>query len=210
MIKHSKSRLEALSDGVFAFAATLMVVNIGTTTGFVGLKEQLPSFISFGVSFFVMIALWKLHYNFFRRTNYIDNWIITYNTVFLFMILVYIFPLKSLASSIILKTRMTIVELSELFLLYSIGFALIFLCLVLMYKRAHKKDTENQNRVTLLFYKRHFFIFVLVGLFSAILAYFEIGITFGLPGIIYSILGILCFLHSKQFQKKYPSNTISK
>jgi len=31
MYKHSKGRITALSDGIFAFAATLMVVDIGTT-----------------------------------------------------------------------------------------------------------------------------------------------------------------------------------
>ena len=183
-MKHSKNRIESLSDGVFAFAATLMVVNIGTNTDLSSLKEQLPMFVSFGISFFVMMALWKLHYNLFRRTNYVDNWIITYNIIFLFTILFYVFPLKSLASAGILKTRMSLDELSGLFQLYSVGFTLIFLCLTLMYRRVHKKDIENKNPLTLLFYKRHFFIFVLVGLFSVILAYFNIGIRFGLPGLI--------------------------
>ena len=61
MSKHSKNRLESLSDAVFAFAATLTVVNLGTEADFSSLKEQLPTFISFGVSFFVMMMLWKLH-----------------------------------------------------------------------------------------------------------------------------------------------------
>ncbi|WP_046759123.1 TMEM175 family protein [Kordia jejudonensis] len=208
-MKHSRSRLESLSDGVFAFAATLMVVNIGATTDFSSFKAELPTFVSFGISFFVMMALWKLHYNFFRRTKYVDNWVIVYNTVFLFTILFYVFPLKSLASAGILKIKMTPEELAELFQLYSIGFALIFLCLVLMYKRAFKKDEFNENRISLLFYKRHFFIFVMVGILSFFIAYVHIGIKFGLPGIIYSILGILCYAHSKQFRKKYPSNTLS-
>jgi len=181
MIKHSKNRLESLSDGVFAFAATLMVVNISSNADFSSLKTQLPMFISFGISFFVMIIFWKLHYDFFRRSNYVDNWIITYNTLFLFTILF-------------------------LFQLYSIGFSFIFLCLVFLYRRAYKKDTESNDRLKLLFYKRHFFIFVLVGLLSLIIAYFQIGLKFGLPGIIYSILGVLCYTHSKQFQKKYPSH----
>lgn len=51
-LKHSKNRLEALSDGVFAFAATLMVVNIGANTNITSFKEELPNFLSFGVSFF--------------------------------------------------------------------------------------------------------------------------------------------------------------
>lgn len=49
---HSKNRIEALSDGVFAFAATLMVVDIGSTTEIATLKDKLPSFISFAASFF--------------------------------------------------------------------------------------------------------------------------------------------------------------
>ena len=208
-MKHSRSRLESLSDGVFAFAATLMVVNIGSTTDFSSFKEQLPMFVSFGISFFVMMALWKLHYNFFRRTKHVDNWIITYNTIFLFTILFYVFPLKSLASAGILKIKMSPEELAELFQLYSLGFVLIFLSLVLMYKRAYKKDKFNENKISLLFYKRHFFIFVLVGIFSFVIAYLNIGIQFGLPGIIYSILGILCYAHSKQFRKKNPQNNLS-
>jgi uncharacterized membrane protein len=209
MTKHSKNRLESLSDAVFAFAATLMVVNVGTEADFSSLKEQLPMFISFGVSFFVMMLLWKLHYNFFRRTNYVDNWIITYNTLFLFTILFYVFPLKSLASAGILKIHMSANELSELFQLYSIGFALVFLCLVFMYRRAYKKDVDNTERINLLFYKRHFIIFVFVSLLSVLAAYFNIGIQFGFPGMIYFILGILCTAHSKHFRKKYPSNSIT-
>lgn len=208
-MKHSRGRLESLSDGVFAFAATLMVVNIGTNTDFTSFKEQLPSFVSFGISFFVMMLLWKLHYNFFRRTKYVDNWIITYNTIFLFTILFYVFPLKSLAAAGILRIRMSPTELAELFQLYSLGFALIFLCLVLMYRRAHKKDIYNENLLSLLFYKRHFFIFVAVGLLSFITAYFNIGIRFGFPGMIYFILGILCYIHSKKFRKKHTTNNLS-
>ncbi|MHB0754099.1 TMEM175 family protein [Polaribacter sp. M15] len=51
-LKHSKNKLKALSDGVFAFAATLMVVNIGANTNITSFKEELPNFVSFGVSFF--------------------------------------------------------------------------------------------------------------------------------------------------------------
>ncbi|RCS27543.1 DUF1211 domain-containing protein [Polaribacter sp. WD7] len=93
---HSKNRLESVSDAVFAFAATLLVVNIGANTTLTSFKEELPNFISFAVSFFVMMAIWKIHYNFFRRTNYIDNWIITLNMILLFTVLFYIFPIRSL------------------------------------------------------------------------------------------------------------------
>ena len=137
---HSKNRLEALSDGVFAFAATLMVVNIGVTTNIVSFKEELPNLLSFAVSFFVMMAIWKTHYNFFRRTNHIDNWIITLNMILLFTVLFYIFPVKSLINTATGGKRITGEELSSIFQMYSIGFSLIFLSIHLMYFRAFKKE----------------------------------------------------------------------
>ncbi|MGC6284747.1 MAG: TMEM175 family protein [Polaribacter sp.] len=53
-----KSRIEGLSDGVFAFAATLMVVNVGKDTELLSFKEEIPNFISFVASFFIMMVLW--------------------------------------------------------------------------------------------------------------------------------------------------------
>lgn len=203
MFSHSKSRLEALSDGVFAFAATLMVVDIGTTTEFVSLKNELPNFISFAASFFIMMALWKLHYNFFRRTDYVDNWIITLNMILLFTVLFYIFPVKSMLDTILKESTMSKNDLSQLFQLYSVGFSLMFLSFSLMYYRAYKKDNKILNPFLLLFYTRHFLIFVFVGICSAVLAKFQIGLRYGVPGFAYAALGILCYVHSIKFHKKH-------
>lgn len=201
---HSRSRLEALSDGVFAFAATLMVVDIGSSTEFISFQKELPNFISFAVSFFVMMGLWKLHYNFFRRTKYIDNWIITFNMILLFTVLFYIFPVKSLLDSALGQSKLTSVnDFSQLFQVYSIGFSLLFSSFSLMYYRAYRKDKEHPNKYQLLFYTRHFLIFIVVGLASVVLAKFQIGLQYGVPGFMYASLGPLCYIHSVQFQKKY-------
>jgi len=58
-MKHSKGRVAALSDGVFAFAATLLVVAIGADLKLNELNLEFTLFISFGVAFFVIMALWK-------------------------------------------------------------------------------------------------------------------------------------------------------
>ncbi|WP_347925265.1 TMEM175 family protein [Pontimicrobium sp. SW4] len=200
-LNHSISRIEAFSDAVFAFSATLMVVSLGSGDSFLELKNNFKNFISFGVSFFVLIALWKLHYNYFRRNSYIDNLIITYNSILLFVVLYFVFPLKSMTSTLLRQVGISIEDLASLFVLYSLGFLLIFLCFSLMYKRAYKNS--KTNNVSLLFYSRHFFIFVLVSIISIILAIFKIGVTFGLPGFVYAILGPLCYFHSVKFQAKY-------
>jgi uncharacterized membrane protein len=204
-MKHSKERITSLSDGVFAFAATLMVVDLGTTIDFNHLDTQMTSFISFGIAFFVMMLLWKLHYNFFQRTKYVDNWIITINIFLLFTVLFYLFPLKSLINSLTQKTALGYDGLSNLFVLYGLGFSLIFSCFSFLYFRAYKKDTTNEAPNVLLFYYRHFLLFVLMGLTSVALAYFKIGISFGLPGFAYTFLGVFCYLNVILFRKKYPT-----
>lgn len=183
-----------------------MVVNVGTATELISFKDQLPKFISFAASFFIMMALWKVHYNFFRRTNYVDNWIIGLNMIFLFTVLFYIFPVKGLLDSALLQSKMSIDEFSSLFQVYSIGFSLMFLSFTLLYYRAYKKDKDIENPFVLLFYTRHFLIFVLVGLLSTVLANLKIGLRFGFPGFIYGILGPLCYWHSVRFQRKHKLN----
>ncbi|MFD2586958.1 TMEM175 family protein [Croceitalea marina] len=200
---HNISRIEAFSDAVFAFAATLLVVSLGVENSDSIIEVDFKSFISFAVSFFVLVMLWYLHYNFFRRTDYMDNTIIAINAVLLFVVLYYVFPLKSLINSWFMTKGMTPNKLASLFELYGIGFALIFLCLSLMYFRAFKKTRHLEQAMTLLFYTRHFAIFVAVALLSIGVAYVQIGLNFGLPGIIYSLLGPFCALHSYLFFKKF-------
>ena len=203
-MKHSRSRVAALSDGIFAFASTLMVVDIGTTVDIKNIESQIPLFISFGVAFFVMMMLWKVHYNFFQRTKYVDNWIITANTLLLFTILFYLFPLKTLINSITQQLGMNANDLAQLFILYGVGFVLVFTSYSFLYWRASKKDTLNSNLLELKFYHRHFLIFVIIGIVSVILSIFQTGIRFGLPGFVYALLGPLCYYNSVLFRKKYP------
>ncbi|WP_431158614.1 TMEM175 family protein [Winogradskyella poriferorum] len=203
-MKHSKSRVAALSDGIFAFASTLMVVDIGTTVDIQHIDAQLPLFISFGVAFFVMMMLWKVHYNFFQRTKYVDNWIIAANTLLLFTILFYLFPLKTLINSITQQIGMTVDALSQLFVLYGIGFVLVFASYSFLYWRAFHKDTDNKRSLELKFYHKHFLIFVVIGIVSVILSVFKVGMQFGFPGFVYTLLGPLCYFNGAFFRKKYP------
>ncbi|WP_088342339.1 TMEM175 family protein [Robiginitalea sediminis] len=202
-VPHHGSRLQAFSDGVFAFAATLMVVSFDLNSGVRVLLSQWADLVAFGVSFFVLVALWVVHYNYFRRSGYVDYWIITFNSLLLFVVLYYVFPLKSLVKSWLGEEGLTRQGLADLFQLYSIGFALIFLCYSLMYFRAFKKERGLDRGMTLLFYARHFFIYVLMGLASVLLSFLGAGLEYGLPGFVYALLGPLCYAHSKWFERKF-------
>lgn len=200
---HNISRIEAFSDAVFAFAATLLVVSLEDENSSSILKIEMASFVGFFVSFFVLVLLWQVHYKFFRRTNYLDNWIITFNSILLFVVLYFVFPLKSLINSMFGKLQVNEDSLSSLFIMYGWGIALIFTAISLMYFRAYKKDVANENRIYLLFCARHFAIFIGVSLTSIVLSSLKVGLVFGAPGFMYLILGPLCYAHGVWFNKKF-------
>lgn len=200
---HNNSRVEALSDAIFAFAATLLVVSVGYEESASVLKIDWVAFTSFAISFFVLLALWYVHYNFFRRNRYVDNLIIAINAVLLFVVLYYIFPLKSLIATWTGKQGLSIEDFSSLFQLYSLGFLLIFMCFSLMYYRAYVKAKTPTANIDLLFYARHFSIYIAVAALSILISRLHLGLKIALPGIIYTLLGPFCYVHAVRFKKKY-------
>ncbi|MEM6772625.1 MAG: TMEM175 family protein, partial [Bacteroidota bacterium] len=94
---HSKPRLEAISDGIFAFAATLVVVSLDVPDSYAELRASLSQIASFAISFAALVLIWITHHNLIRRINGIDYWVMAYNFAMLFVMLCYVFPLKFLA-----------------------------------------------------------------------------------------------------------------
>lgn len=203
---HNIGRIEAFSDAVFAFAATLMVVNFEMADNLAITKTTTTSFLSFFVSFFVLLAIWWVHYNFFRRTKYMDNALIALNAVLLFVALYYVFPLKTLVQSLMGEGVRSFEELANLFVLYGLGFLLIFLCVSLMYYRTYLKNKSAKDAIQLYFYARHFAIFVFVACISILIALMGIGLKFGFPGIVYGLIGPLCFWHSRSFTEQIENS----
>src|SRR5262245_32460803 len=64
----SLSRLEAFSDGVFAIAITLLILEISLphtveSNLWAGILSLWPSFLAFGLSFFVILVSWISHHD---------------------------------------------------------------------------------------------------------------------------------------------------
>ncbi len=203
-MKHNKSRVESFSDAVFAFAATLIVVSFEVPEDYSALRELMTDFISFAISFFVLLLIWKVHYNYFRRIKFVDNWIIGINSVLLFVILFYVYPMKFIANTVIGKSRLSSFEdLGNLFTIYGIGFVLIFSCITLLYYYGANKTNHLEDKKILRFYTFHYSFFIVVGVLSIILAFFNIGTRFGFPGFTYALLGPICtFYGIKYFPKE--------
>ncbi len=96
------SRLESLTDGVFAFAITLLIVSLQVPNSFTELTNIMMSFPAFGITLVAIIAIWYAHYLFFRRYGIQDSYAIVLNSILLFVVLFYIYPLKFLATILIM------------------------------------------------------------------------------------------------------------
>ena len=65
-------RVEALSDVVFGFALTLLVVSLQVPRTFDQMIDAMKEFPSFAITFFLLTAVWRTHYYFFRRYGLLD------------------------------------------------------------------------------------------------------------------------------------------
>lgn len=211
------SRLEGLSDAVFALAATLLVVSLDVPSDFDALVGQLYGFGAFSITFAALIAIWTIHNAFFRRYGLSDRWTVFLNSVLLFVVLFFVYPLKFLTESFLtgvvglgdFGTSITeYQQLALLFMLYSAGFTAVFLTISLMYLRAWRAREalalEPDEAWEARNYFGHYLLFALTGLVSIAIAASGLGLRFGLPGLIYFLLGPAGYLHGVWQEKRKP------
>jgi TMEM175 potassium channel family protein len=83
------SRIVAFSDGVFAIAITLLVLNLGIGAGLQGdeiwqaIWDQREDFIAYAISFAVIGKFWLVHHQFFGEVRAFDGRLIALNLLYL-------------------------------------------------------------------------------------------------------------------------------
>jgi uncharacterized membrane protein len=90
------ARLEAFSDGVFAVAATLLVVelhvpDVGSGLG-PALLAQWPSYVTYATSFGTIGIIWVNHHALFAHVHQVDRPLLFYNLLLLMTVSVIPFP----------------------------------------------------------------------------------------------------------------------
>src|SRR5258708_3524214 len=95
---HEISRIEWLTDAVFAFAITLLVVSLEVPPTFSELMETMRGLFGFAISFVILFQVWFAQSLFCRRYALVDSMSVVLNGILLFVVLFYIYPLKFLCS----------------------------------------------------------------------------------------------------------------
>ena len=92
----NKTRVEAFTDGVFAFAITLLVVTIAQPDNYRrlahDLAERWPSLAAYIVSFAVIGIMWLNHHSVFSHFSHVDRTLVYLNLLLLMTVAFLPFP----------------------------------------------------------------------------------------------------------------------
>jgi hypothetical protein len=153
---HEVSRTEGLSDAVFGFAITLLVVSLEVPRTYGELMQTMRGFGAFAISFTLLFIVWYNQYKFFRRYGLQDNLTIVLNGVLLFVVLFYVYPLKFVFSLLVNGftggrgditlpngTVEHMVEnpdqIAKLMVIFGAGYVAVFGVFVLLYWHAYRR-----------------------------------------------------------------------
>jgi uncharacterized membrane protein len=220
------SRIENLSDAVFGFGITLLIVSLQVPNSFEELKALFDGFFAFGIAVMLFFGLWYEHYIFFIRYGLKDRTTVILNGILLFVLLFFIYPLKFLVSIFIevLKAgwaylvggepmaviqRMTeqmigSTEVPELMIVYGLGGAGVYGLFALLYFNAYRRREEldldaTETDLTRLSMSRNAFS-ASVPLLSAILAFSiePAPLAAMAAGMIYALMGFMAVFGTKE------------
>jgi uncharacterized membrane protein len=96
------ARLEAFSDGVFAIAATLLILEVHRANGSVahGLVHAWPSYAAYAISFLTIGIIWVNHHTVMSVIGRVDRTFLFINVVFLMVVAFSPFPTRVLAETL--------------------------------------------------------------------------------------------------------------
>jgi len=206
----SVSRLECFCDCVFGFALTLLVVSLEVPKTFGELMTAMRGFFAFAMTFATLAMVWNRHYSFCRRYGLEDNVVRFLSLLLLFVVLAYVYPLKFLTTLFIngvlgvdiasaSTMKITVHEVSQLFILYSAGFAAVTVLWILFYGHAYRLRHKLQlNDLEILETRMEIveqWSMLAIPLTSIVLALTLPPDKIGFAGFIYFALGIVGWIN---------------
>jgi len=151
------SRLEALSDGVFALAIAMLLISTSVPKNFAELWLFVTDLIPFGICSIFIYWIWREHILFFHRFNLTnDRRVTTLSFVLIMLVPFYVYALKFLMSWLVscfagfmtsmftgisleetvgpLMSLVSVTEMPQLMIIYAAGFIGVFGLFTLLYR----------------------------------------------------------------------------
>jgi transmembrane protein TMEM174 (potassium channel) len=202
---------------MIGFAAVLIVLSLGIPKGYDDVIKNLHGFIPFALTFGALLLIWIGHKNLFRRYPLDDTFSLVVNGVFLFTLLFYAYPLRFIAGSFVSiftsgdhAALASPDQLRNLFVIYGLGWMVVFFCVALLYLHAARSadslglsEIERYDAVSDGIY---YLCFVAGGAISVALADANAGVEVGMPALAYCFIGVLAAVSAYIRRRNRPDS----
>lgn len=151
----SVTRIENLSDIVFALAFGMLVSAATRPTTFSELSSHLLSIVPVAAGFALLVVIWHAHFTFFRRYGVADGKIIFLNCVLLLLVLFVAYPLRFIFDSlfafliglfgnwdVLEGSGISFDQAGIIMSYFGFGYAAIFVVISLMYGHALSRKVQ--------------------------------------------------------------------
>lgn len=214
------TRLEGLTDAMFGFAVTLLIVALEPPTEFDQLFNMILGFPAFALTFLLMLFIWFWHYRFFRQYGLNSGKVMWVNGLLMFLVLLFVFPLKFLATIVVDYVILegwfgfdmpAVLTISDgqypiLHTIYALGFSSIFICFAWFYKLA--LDARAQLELTpyeILSTRVHVYMYLIVAavpLFTIIVVWLPVPLAAMYAGFSNCLIWPATMLYHRKTQPK--------
>lgn len=225
------TRLENLSDAVFGFAITLLVISSQVPKNYMELQVSMYGFLGFIFCTMLLLGLWNNHSNYFLHYGLIDKTTKLLNALFLFVLLFYVYPLKYLFSyvgtaiyalvkrslgdessafkqalQVLYEQELSFLEWQDLMIRFGLGLFFIYLIIILMHWHALRKSNElrldaNEIYITKTFIYQYSLL-MLISILSMLVVVIFGGKAAPQSGMMYLLTPIVLPLHKRYRTRK--------
>lgn len=213
----SPSRMDNFTDAVFGIAITLLIFNLSNPNSFTDLLAFTKTLPAFLLSIFFIVIVWKEHLRFSEIYTLNSSGFIFLNTLFIALVIFYVYPLRFLSlflTSILFQIDVGLIiegaQMPYLMIYYGfVLFALNFVLFLFYYKAYRIREKLNLNAFEI-FHTRSqmtkliiiFAIPLISIIMIAILYNYSLTLATSVGGFVYFLYGPAIFYWSRNYKKK--------